>query len=200
MDDGWVDSPFRTKGVLYLGTQTFFHENSPKGIEAVAEQLPAGRLREFVTQRFLAGGQYEVMVVPALIAAEARAMRTSLDRYLLQRTRWQAEKDIHGVYRILLKLTSPEAVVARLPKVITQMFNFGAPVVEVLGPKRAQVLVTGIPAALIPWLQFGFRVYCETAVELAGGKVASYASLTPVDEPPKEGFPIQSLRGTISWT
>ena len=78
--------------------------------------------------------------------------------------------------------------------------RFGAPTVEMLGPKKAQMLVTGIPAALVPWLQFGFRVYCETAVELAGGKAAAYTTLTPTEEAPKDGFPMQSLRGTISWT
>jgi len=80
------------------------------------------------------------------------------------------------------------------------MFNFGTPTVEMLGPKKAEMLVAGIPAALVPWLQFCFRVYSETAVELAGGKAAGYATLSPTEEAPKDAFPMQTLRGVISWT
>lgn len=198
--DGWIDSPFKTKGVLYLGTQTFFAAQSPRGIEVVAERLPKGRLQGFVRQKFLTGGQYEVLVVPALIEAEAQAMGQSLDRYLLHRTRWQADRDIHGVYKLLLKLTSAETVIARLPKVITQMFNFGVSAVTIVEPRRAEMTVSGVPAALVPWLQVGFKVYCETAVGLAGGKAATWTAATPTVEPSKDGFAMRTLRGTVTWT
>jgi hypothetical protein len=197
--DGWIDSPFRTKGVLYLGTQLYFAAESPRGIEAVAAHLRPGRLQDFVRQKFLPGGQYEVLVVPALISAEARAMGQTLDRYLLHRTRFQADRDIHGVYKLLLKLTSPETVIVRLPKVITQMFNFATPTVSMTAPHRAELSVTGVPATLVPWLQVGFKVYCERAVELAGGGTPSLRFDTPAVEPEKDGFPMRTLRGAITW-
>lgn len=199
VDDGWIDSPFRTKGVLYIGTQTFFAAQSPRGIELVAEQLPPGRLQDFIRQKFLAGGQYEVLVVPTLIEAEARATGQTLDRYLLHRTRWQAERDIHGVYKLLLKLTSPETVITRLPKLITQMFNFGSSTVTMTGPKRADLTISGIPAMLVPWLMIGFKVYGETAVQLAGGKSVTWTPLPPTVEAPNEGFSMRAMRGTLTW-
>jgi hypothetical protein len=198
-DDSWIDSPFRTKGVLYLGTRTYFETQTSRGIEAVAEQLPPGRLQDFIRQQFLAGSQYEVMVVPALIEAEARAMGQPLERYLLHRTRWQADRDIHGVYKLMLKLASPEMVITRLPKVLTQMFNFGAPTVAITERKRAETTIAGIPAALVPWLEVGFRVYCETAVQLAGGRATHWIPIAPSVESPKDGFPMRTLRAAMTW-
>lgn len=197
--DGWIDSPFRAKGVLYLGTRTFFEAHHERGIEAVAEQLPEGRLRAFLRQSFLAGGQYEVLVVPALIAAEARAMQRPVDQYLLERTRWQAEKDIHGVYRLLLKLTSPETVVMRMPKLVTQMFNFGITRSTLTGPTSADMEAQGIPAALVPWLTIAFEVYIETAVRLAGARACTLATTKPLVEPSREGFPMRTIRVRLEW-
>lgn len=198
--DGWIDSPFRTKGVLFLGTRTFFESHHERGIEAVADQLPEGRLRAFLRQKFLAGGQYEVLVVPALVAAEARAMRQSQDDYLLQRTIWQAKQDIHGVYRLMLKLTSPETVVVRVPKVVTQMFNFGNTRSTMSGPKSADMEAQGIPAALVPWLSIAFKVYVETAVVLAGAKTCTLTAGRPLVEPSQSGFPMRTYRARLDWT
>ena len=46
-------SPFHAKGVLYLGTQSFFAEHN--GLDALANAIEEPELREFITQRFLAG-------------------------------------------------------------------------------------------------------------------------------------------------
>ncbi len=197
--DGWIDSPFRTKGVLYLGTRTYFEAHLTRGIAAVVDELPEGRLRTFLGQSFLAGGQYEVLIVPALIAAEARAMKMSFDDYLLHRTRWQAERDIHGVYRLLLKVTSPEAIVMRVPKVMTQMFNFGLTHATMTGRNQAVLEAQGIPAALVPWLSVAFKVYVETSLRLAGGKAPTYTILRHAVEPAKSGFPMRSIRGRLEW-
>src|SRR5262245_44736445 len=198
--DGWIDSPFRTKGVLYLGTRTYFEAQHERGIEAVIEHLPEGRLRAFLRQKFLVGGQYEVMIVPTLIEAEARAMRKSLDDYLLQRTVWQAQQDIHGVYRLLLKLTSPETVVTRMPKLVTQMFNFGVPRSTILGPTGADLEAQNIPAALVPWLTIAFKVYVETAVVMAGAKTCTMTTSKTLVEPSREGFPMRTFRARVDWS
>jgi hypothetical protein len=39
--------------------------------------------------------------------------------------RHQATLDIQGVYRMLLKLTSPKLVAVRLPKMMSKYFDFG---------------------------------------------------------------------------
>lgn len=162
-------SPFHAKGVLYLGTQSFFSEHVRGGMDALAQEIEDEALRAFITQKFLASSLYDVMPVPALIAYEARTLRMSLDDYLLHRTRHQAKKDLGGVYAWLLRLATPQLVATRLPRIMLQMFDFAQAEVVSESPDEIGARFTGIPAPLAPWLSVCLAVYAETAIKLAGG-------------------------------
>ncbi len=161
-------SPFRVKGVLYLGTQTFFAEHVQGGMDALASEIDDPALRAFITQKFLPSSLYDVTPVPALIAYEARALRMTLDDYLLHRTRHQAKKDLGGVYAWLLRLASPRLVARSLPRIMVQMFDFATADVIRDEPNEATARLSNIPAVLAPWLEVGVTVYAETALKLAG--------------------------------
>ena len=118
------DSPFHVKGVLYLGTLSFFEQNATGGTQALLDEIDDPDLLRFIKQRFLPSSWYDVLAAPQLIDAEARAMRLGVKPYLLHRTKWQAKRDLGGVYRFVLKLASPELVVKRLPRIALQMFDF----------------------------------------------------------------------------
>src|SRR5690606_24566832 len=130
------ESPFRVKGGLYQATKAFFDRRVEGGYEALRETLGPGVLRDFLDQRFLASSWYEVIHVPFLVAAEAATMRMSERAYLRMRTEHQVDADMGGAYKILLKVATPELVVPRLPKIMTQMFNFGTPTVTFTGPRQ----------------------------------------------------------------
>ncbi|MBX7193693.1 MAG: hypothetical protein K1X94_16680 [Sandaracinaceae bacterium] len=192
-------SPFRVKGVLYLGTQSFFTENVGGGLEALATEIEDPALRAFITQKFLPASLYDVMPVPALIAYEARTLRMSLDDYLLHRTRHQARKDLGGVYAWLLRLATPRLVAARLPRIMLQMFDFAQ--AEIVSETDDEVVtrLSGIPAPLAPWLTVGTTVYAETALKLAGASPR-------VDEPAvrprgeRAGLPLVDLEIPVRWS
>lgn len=194
-----VASPFRAKGGLFINTRTFFEKNADKGFESLREVLGAGPLRDFVDQHFLSGSWYEVMHVPQLIAAEASAMRMTERRYLRHRTEWQAAADMGGAYRILLRVASPEVVVPRLPKVMTQMFNFADPTVSMLGPKEYRMSVDGVPAALGTWLHTALEIYVEYAITASGGQNAFVAMERPRVLESREGFPMLALSMRVTW-
>ena len=101
-----LESPFRTKGTLYLGTKSFFEKSVPGGVEALRRSIGEGPLLEFFDQPFLNSGWYEVINVPKLVAAEAAAMRLGERQYLRHRTEWQVEQDMGGVFRFLLRVLS----------------------------------------------------------------------------------------------
>ncbi len=194
-----LESPFRVKGTLYLGTKSFFEKNVPGGVEALRVALGPGPLLEFFDQKFLTSSWYEVLNVPRLIAAEARAMRLSERQYLRHRTQFQAEQDIGGVFRFLLKVASPELLVPRLPKVMTQMFNFGKPVVEPLGPRAYRLRLEGIPSALGAWLHTALEIYVEQAVLATGGRNPLVAMQRPEVLGTQGGFPLIALEMRVSW-
>lgn len=191
-------SPFRAKGVLYLGTQTFFDEHVRGGMGALAAEIDDELLRAFITQKFLPSGLYDVVPVPALIAYEARAMRMTLDGYLVHRTRHQAKKDLGGVYAWLLRLASARLVATRLPKIMLQMFDFAEAEVAVDDPERVVIRVGGVPAHLAPWFEVSLGVYAETALKLAG---VTPSIVDPEIRPTgtKGGLPLVDLMLDLGW-
>ncbi len=192
-------SPFRVKGVLYLGTQSFFTEHVGGGMEALASEITDPALRTFITQKFLASSLYDVTPVPALIACEARALRMTLDDYLLHRTRHQAKKDLGGVYAWLLRLASPRLVATRLPKIMLQMFDFAEAEIVSDEPKETVARLGNIPAHLAPWLETGVTVYAETALRLAGASPnIGDPQIRPTGS--RAGLPLVDLVVTIGWT
>lgn len=193
------ESPFHAKGVLYLGTQSFFEANMIGGLAAFAREIADPELRAFITQKFLASSWYDVMPVPALIAAEARALRMPLEAYLLHRTRWQAKKDLGGVYAWVLRLASAEAVVEKLPRVFAQMFDFATIEVSTVEGRHAKFEMTGIPEPLFNWLDTVLGVYADTALKLAGArKVESAVAADPLTE--RAGVPIIRVRLEVAWS
>lgn len=170
-------SPFRVKGVLYLGTQSFFAEHKitggGDGMSALLEEMHEPELRAFITQKFLAASLYDVTPVPALIVHEARVLRMSVDSYLLHRTRYQAKKDLAGVNAWLLRLASPRLVARHLPRIMLQMFDFASVEIARDEPNDVIAKMLGVPAILAPWLGVCINVYAETALNLAGVKAST---------------------------
>lgn len=193
------ESPFKTKGNLYQGTIAFFQHNCPGGFAALVQAAEDPQLKDFLSQSFLTGGMYEVMLVPELIELEARVMRLELGKYLDKRTRWQADRDIGGVYRMLLKLASPETVAARLPKVMTQTFNFGRPTTVEVGPRHFTTEMAGVPVPLRYWLETCIAIYVETALAMAGAKHPIVRVLPAKPEAPMQGYPLVTLRFDARW-
>jgi len=192
-------SPFRVKGVLYLGTQSFFTEHVGGGMDALASEITDATLRAFITQKFLPSSLYGVTPVPALSAYEARPLPMTPDAYPLPRPAHQAKKDLGGVYGWLLRLASPRLVATRLPKIMLQMFDFAEAEIVSDEPNETVARLGNIPAPLAPWLETGVTVYAETALRLAG---ASPNIGDPQIRPTgtKAGLTLVDLVVTIGWS
>lgn len=191
-------SPFRVKGVLYLGTQTFFAEHVRGGMDTLAAEIPDPALREFITQKFLPSSLYDCTPVPALIACEARALRMSVDDYLLHRTRHQAKRDLGGVYGWILRLATPRLVARNLPRIMVQMFDFARADIVSDDANETCARISELPAILAPWLEVGISVYAETALKLAGAN-ASIGELRIQPTGQRAGLAIVEMTLPIRW-
>lgn len=193
-------SPFRVKGVLYRGTLGFFEQTVRGGTQALFDEIRSPELLAFLQQRFLPSSWYDVLPAIPLIEAEARAMRLGVKPYLLHRTRWQAQQDLGGVYRFVLRLASPEMVLNRLPRIGTQMFDFPAPQpTQWVQRNQAVVLIGNIPASLAGWLGTSFGIYIETALGLAGANGTQVEPRTPLAEPPRHEMPMVTIGYDVRW-
>jgi hypothetical protein len=194
-------SPFRIKGVLYQGTVSYFTTKVKGGMDALLHQIDDEQLRAFISQRFLAASFYDVLPVHPLIHAEARACNLPLAVYLRQRSEYQAEQDIGGVYKVLLKLASPEAVLARFPRLATQLLNFAkAELTDATAEGVRGFTLSGMPAHLVAWYMNGLAVYAQHAVKLAGAKNCQVTMLAPEPEGQAHGLEIVRVRFQVQWT
>lgn len=194
------ESPFHAKGVLYLGTQTFFDEHLRGGAKELYADIREPEVAAFLSQRFLPSSWYDVMPVPVLIAYEARALRMELAEYLRHRTRWQAQRDLAGVHRWLLKLASPRMVATRLPKVMMQMFDFAqANVVKERGDE-VLVHIEGTPVLLNEWFENALGVYAEAALKLAGARTVETSLAGSSATGKRAGIDINRLSLSLRWT
>jgi hypothetical protein len=192
------ESPFRAKGVLFRGTQEFFAEHVRGGFDALQRQLGEGPLATFIAQKFLPASYYDALTIPALIRAESDACGLALPLYMQKRTRWQAERDMNGVYRLLLKVTSAETIAVRLPRVLSQMFNFPAPVTEVDG-KVAMTQLTGVPEMLADYFEMAVGSYAPALIEFSGAKRARAELVKTVPMGTQHGVRVLELQFRASW-
>lgn len=193
-----VESPFHVKGVLYLGTIAFFEKTVRGGMQSLYDEVRDPELLAFIKQRFLPASWYDVLPAPRLVECEARAMRIDVPGYLLHRTKYQANTDLGGVYRFVLKLASPEMVIKRLPRIATQMFDFATPSFVLEDKGHATMRIAGIPAVCGEWLETSFSVYTETAMRLAGAQ-GIIVDIRRADEGRRAGEPIIALEIDVRW-
>jgi hypothetical protein len=176
------ESPFRTKGSIYLGSQMFAEERVPGGWAAVVEQVghdPA--LVRFARQRFLAASWYDALPLIELARAGARAARLPYPAFARQRTEWQAERDSSGLYRVLLRLTSPDVIIDRIGRMSVQRFDFGTSQVEVVGEKRVRAVRSGVPRPFAPWQVAMSEPYTAHLMRLAGARDPSFLAAASLE-------------------
>jgi hypothetical protein len=193
------ESPFHVKGGIYLGTVKFFTRQVEGGLEALYKEIEDPALLAFIQQKFLPSSWYDVLPVAPLIRAEARAMKLTTMQYLRQRTQFQVREDIGGVYRMLLKLISPESVAMRLPRLLTQIFDHGSAEARLVEPGHIESTLSGYPKILWEWYSTAFEIYSETAIGLAGGKKASSLARPPEDMGESDGVPLIRFRMDARW-
>jgi hypothetical protein len=194
------ESPFRVKGVLYQGTQSFFGTKVKGGRPALLGAIDDERLRAFIDQKFLPSSWYDVLPVYPLIQAEARACNLPLNVYLRARSEWQAEQDMGGVYKVLLKLANPAAVIERLPRVGAQLFNFVTSEPLDSAERMRSFALPGMPAILVPWYSNGFVIYAQHALRLAGARSVQVVMDKPDPQGQLHGVDVVRVKYTITWT
>jgi hypothetical protein len=161
-------SPFRLKGIAYRGHIEYANQFVPGGANAVNAAFRNPALRPFFEQPFLAASWYDALPILSAWQVCARVLNQPAIEFLKVRTRHQAQQDINGVYRLILKLASAETVALRIPRVVGKYFDFGTSDAEVIRPGLVRLSQTGIPMLMAPWFTIVADTYLQVALEIAG--------------------------------
>jgi len=191
------ESPFHIKGVAYLGHLEWVDKHFPGGRPAFMALL-SPTMSAYFSQHFLAMKLHDFLPFAAAGHTCARALGMGFVEFVEMRARYQAEIDLNGIYRLLLKLTSPKQVATRLPKLMTQYFDFGN--LRVLKEEAFAVKfeVDRLPTLAVDWFGAVYTAYSEIALIAAGGHLPTLdLEVHPGLE--LHGFAASRLTGIVRW-
>jgi hypothetical protein len=191
-------SPFHVKGHVWQGALEYYSGRVPGGLVALTSKLDPD-LRTFVGQRFLAASWYDALPIATVSLAVARLCGVEQEEILRDRSRWQAERDIRGIYRMLVRLVSPETVATRFGRVILQYFDFGKSDAKIISPGVCEIIEDGIPLPLALCMVPIAEGWAETALRQAGALDVQVRAEPPHREGERSGMDTYRLRFEVSW-
>jgi hypothetical protein len=192
-------SPFHIKGIAYRGHLDYATKHIPGGPAAINRLFRNSALRFFFEQPFLAASWYAALPIVPLWYACADVLARPRLEFLRARTRHQAEQDIHGVYRIILKLASAETVAQRIPRVVGKYFDFGSTDATLVEPGLVRYVQTGVPAFLAPWFGIVGETFVQVALEVAGAKKSQVRRAPPTPAGTAHGVALVTLSVDVGF-
>src|SRR5262245_20707908 len=103
-------SPCHVRGGADLSAVDHVAKYVPGGVQGVRSACSDPALREFLDQRFDASCWYDVLPMAPLSELLAKLNGMDVERYLLERTREHAHRDLAGLYRLLMRAVSARTV------------------------------------------------------------------------------------------
>lgn len=196
-------SLFRTKGLVYQGATEFWEKFVPGGVAAVRGALAAATQTDterFLGTHFVPGGWYPVMhILPSAVAA-ARLRGLPVAQHVRENATWVAERDLRGVYRILLTLSSVEAVATRLGALSMRYFDFGGAETRKTRGHLVESERVGIPAPLASWFMWCAEGFVPVALKMAGAKTVEVRTGPPRPDGSRYGVPTVRMSFELIWT
>jgi hypothetical protein len=191
-------SPFHIRGTGYLGHLAWIDEHFPGG-RARFLSLLSPPMREFFSQTFLAISMFDFLPLASAGQVCARALGMGFVEFVEMRGRHQAQLDIGGVYRVLLKMTSAKLIAGKLPGIMAKYFDFGT-ARSISDEARCVVFeVAPIPHMLVDWFFGCYTGYIEVVVGAAGGQIPTL-DIDTAPAPELNGFPACKIIGTVRWS
>ena len=168
------DSPFRVKGNAYKGHLKYVEDRIEGGFETHQAALRnlhptlGPKLEEFFAQTFLASAWYDVFPLATAGVACGKHLGMPFLDFVHARTVAQAEGDIVGVHKFLLKFVSAKTVAARVPALVSQYFDFIKVAAEVPNKQLVMGTAGGVPKPLAGWYGTVIEGYLQKVLEISG--------------------------------
>jgi hypothetical protein len=193
------ESPFRTKGNVYRALFESADKRVPGGLAAVLAQIDDPALRAFYDQTFLAASTYDIFPLIPFGQAGAKLAGVPYPEFVRRGAELTATRDMNGIYRVILKLASPEMVVARLPRILAQYFDFGDIDGKFNGSRRYEATARGLPRTIALWLTNIAQGFIPVVLEQAGARNVSLAIRAPLDSGVEHGVTVVTVSFEVRW-
>jgi hypothetical protein len=192
-------SPFRCKGVNYRNFMAYLDVNFKGGAEGFVAGLRDPQMREFLSQPFLAASWYDALPMVPLAHDAGRELHVTSAQFARDLARFGVKRDAVGIYKVMLKFTTPETLLERSTITAKQYFDFVKSEYEKTGPQAARLRHTGVPALAASVYMNITEGFVETGLGMAGAKDVRQRWEKPASAGTAHGVPIVQLCRDISW-
>jgi hypothetical protein len=193
-------SPFRCKGIMYLDTLRYFDEHARDGRAGLFACVKDKLLRGFLTQSFVVSGWYDVLPMIGLHRAGVLATGRPYLELVRDVTRWQMPQQLRGIYKFVLKLTSPDMIMRNLARATNTYYDFARVDIQQIRPKTYETSSSGVPAPLAPAYMASTEVGVKMILEVTGVSDARQRWLKMEPEGSRDGVETVRVRREITWT
>ena len=151
--------------LLIQHRQTLAEMLGESRLARVLARVPSDARTEYVELTPL--GWARVSTAEAVFQAAADELGRDMAELHEEVARVTVERTLRTLWRLLLRFTSDDALIARTPRFYARTFERGTLVVRLVTPGRAEIHVDGWPD--IPEFSLrGLRIGIETVLKLAG--------------------------------
>lgn len=196
------ESPFRAKGNVYKALFDSADMRVPGGRHAVLEDIRRedATLAKFYEQPFLAASSYDVLPVIPYGMVGARIAGVSYPEFVRGGAAFTARRDMNGIYKVLLKLASPDAVVKRLPRILIQYFNFGKVEGRSTSPRSYEAIATAIPKPVLLWVANAAQGFIPVVMSAAGARDVDVKLGPPEPDRREHGIMLYRASFEVHWS
>jgi hypothetical protein len=192
-------SPFRCKGVSYRNFAAYLDDRLKDGHDGFVSRLRNPALREFLSTSFLPSSWYDALPMIPLAQEAGRELGVTALQFCRDLARFGVRRDAVGVYKLLLKFTSPEALLERSTNTARQYFDFVLSEYEKLGPSHYRLRHSGIPAIALHVYESITEGFVDAGLAMAGAKDIRQHWEKPIPMGTAHGVPIVQLVRDIRW-
>ena len=198
-------SPFHVKGSVYQGVRRRTEMEYAGGLDALVKTLGDPELESFCKQKFLPSGWYDYL--PLLLIARAATIalmhnsadKRAFDEVMRDSANQHAQADLGGIYKLLLRFTSPEVAMRRTPAVHKQYYDFGTCTVDISQKGRAETWIYGWPELALSFFPVYNRAFVDRLIILAGGENPRAEWDAPIPDGATAGVPLVKVRVMTTW-
>ncbi len=192
-------SPFRAKGNVYRALLESADKRVPGGREAVLALIDDPVLRAFYLQPFLAASSYDIFPLIPFGVAGAKILGVPYGEFVRGGAEFTALRDMNGIYRVLLKLASPEMVIARIPRILAQYFDFGSVEGQFRGERSYEATARGLPKPIAFWLTNIAHGFIPVVLEKAGARRVDMRVRNPTETHVEHGVQLVDVSFDVRW-
>jgi hypothetical protein len=191
------EGPFRARGVAYVGVLEYVDTKLAGGRAGLAPRL--GAFAPYFDQLFVATGDYDLSPLVRLFVVLAGLARRDPVAFVEERSRRSGPRMTQGLWKPVLKTSSPEAMAERLPFAFNRYFGpTHARGVDV-GPGRFVCEISGVPAPMNGVHVASTMGFVASSLEVAGASDARVDFTGPASDGELAGVPTERWRFVATW-